>query len=346
VCYKDPVQELPATADVVIVGGGFAGLATAWALGRRGVGDVVVLEREPELGRFASGRSAGLGRQLAEDDATTELTVAGAAVLRQLPAWTPTGGVLSFDSVEQADAYVDRARRHGLAAELGGLDAVLARWPELADLKVERSLFVPSDGVIDVGALLRIFAHDVRVALGAGVERIEPGGRGARIVTGRGAIDARMVVDASGAWAGGLVGEPPLDAYKRHVFVLEMATSPMTPWLWHVGRGELYLRGDAAGVIASPCDVARCDAGHQDPDAVGEAMMLALFEAAAHELATKRIVRRWACQRAFTVDRKMRLGRDDTRPWLVWAAGLGGHGATASPAVGERVAGAVIAALA
>jgi glycine/D-amino acid oxidase-like deaminating enzyme len=57
------------------------------------------------------------------------------------------------------------------------------------------------------------------------------------------------------------------------------------------------------------------------------------------------IVRQWACQRAFTPDRTMRLGRDPQRPWLVWAAGLGGHGATASPAVGETVAEACIAAL-
>ena len=62
-------------------------------------------------------------------------------------------------------------------------------------------------------------------------------------------------------------------------------------------------------------------------------------------LAGAQITRRWACQRTFTDDRKMRLGRDATRPWLVWAAGLGGHGATASPAVGERVANAVVEAL-
>jgi glycine/D-amino acid oxidase-like deaminating enzyme len=62
-------------------------------------------------------------------------------------------------------------------------------------------------------------------------------------------------------------------------------------------------------------------------------------------LAGAPITRRWACQRAFTEDRRMKLVRDSTRPWLVWAAGLGGHGATAAPAVGERVAGAVIEAL-
>jgi glycine/D-amino acid oxidase-like deaminating enzyme len=41
----------------------------------------------------------------------------------------------------------------------------------------------------------------------------------------------------------------------------------------------------------------------------------------------------------------MRLGRDAERPWLVWAAGLGGHGATAAAAVGEIVAEACLAAL-
>ena len=73
--------------------------------------------------------------------------------------------------------------------------------------------------------------------------------------------------------------------------------------------------------------------------------MRKLLEDAASPLANTPIRRRWACQRAYTNDRKMRLGSDSSRPWLVWAAGLGGHGATASPAVGERVAAAVIAQL-
>ena len=93
-CYKAEVS-LPPRAEVAIIGAGFAGTATAWALARRGVTGVVVLEREVTLGRYASGRSAGLGRQLAEDDATTALTVRGAAMLRELPVWLPTGGVMS-----------------------------------------------------------------------------------------------------------------------------------------------------------------------------------------------------------------------------------------------------------
>jgi len=341
VCYKTGVPELPSTAAVVIIGGGFAGAATAWALRRAGVTDVVVLEREVSLGRFASGRSAGLGRQLAEDDHTTALTVRGAQLLRELPGvWKATGGILSFDDTATADAYRERAARFGVGVEIGDRASVLANWP-VNDLKVARALYVAGDGTIDVAALLRELLAGVRVELSAGVERVEP----RRVVTARGAIDARVIVDASGAWAGQLTGGEELTSYKRHVFMLAGDVGANVPWLWHLGAGELYLRGDGEGVLGSPCDAARCEPGHQDPDLVGEAHMRRRLEDVESPLANAPITRRWACQRAYTPDRKMRLGRDDTRPWLVWAAGLGGHGATAAPAVGEQVAAGVLEAL-
>ena len=102
--------DLPATANVVIIGAGFAGTATAWALQRLGIAEVIVLEREVQLGRFASGRAAGLGRQLVEDEDTTGLTVRGAEVLRTLPVWSPTGGVLSFDDQANAAEPISSAR--------------------------------------------------------------------------------------------------------------------------------------------------------------------------------------------------------------------------------------------
>jgi len=339
------VGDLPATANVVIIGAGFAGTATAWALQRLGIAEVIVLEREVQPGRFASGRSAGLGRQLTEDEDTTSLTVRGAEVLRTLPVWAPTGGVLSFDDKANAQSYLERARRHGVAVEPGGKELVTARWPQLPDLNVGGALWVPSDGTIDVAGLLGYFAQGVRVEIATPVIRIESTGRGANVVTSRGTIAARVVVDASGAWAGELVGGETLNSFKRHVFILDAAIPDSAPWLWHVGAGEMYLRRDAAGLLASPCDAAKCPPGHQEPDLVGEAHLRRLLDECDSAIAGMPITRRWACQRAYTEDRKMRLGRDPNRPWLVWSAGLGGHGATASPAVGERVAAAVVEAL-
>lgn len=325
-------------------------MATAWALARRGV-DVVVLEREGAPGRFASGRGAGLGRQLAEDDATSALTIRGAQVLRSelAAAWQPCGGILSFDQPAAAEGYAARAARLGVAVERLQPADVIARWPGVEEIPIAAALYIASDGVIDVAALLAAFASDLAIVCDAGVERIEPssqgsrGAQGVRLTTARGELEARVVVDATGAWAGELTGAPRLATFKRHVYVLEATAAPGAPFLWHLGADELYVRADAGGLLVSPCDATATAPADQQPDAIGDAMLRVRFAASAWSSA--RVVRRWACQRAFTAERTMRLGRDPVRPWLVWAAGLGGHGATASAAVGEVVAEACVAAL-
>ena len=188
---------LASNVDVAIIGGGFAGMATAWALRRLGITDTIVLERETELGRYASGRSAGLGRQLAEDNDTTALTVRGAALMKDLPGvWTPSGGILSFDDIANATVYSERAAKFGVAAEVVDKDYVVARWPALSEMRITRALWVPADGMIDVGALLRAFGDGIRVALGAGLERIAGPGQ---LVTTKKPITARVVVDAADA---------------------------------------------------------------------------------------------------------------------------------------------------
>lgn len=345
-CYKAPVTQLPRSVDVAIVGGGFAGMATAWWLARRGVDNVLVLEREAELGRYASGRSAGMGRQLAEDDLLTGLTVTGAAHLRKYfpQVWSPTGGVLTFDNLDHARAYASRAERMEVVAKRVSRDQVLAMWPQLAHADIAVGIHVPSDGLIDVGMLLAAFADGVRVSCETVVERIIATGRGATLLTSRGSIIARVVVEASGAWAGRTTGDPLLDSFKRHVYVLEaVPPAPTAPFVWHLGSRELYVRAVGGEIMVSPCDGTAVPPGDQQPDPEGEALMRERF--AGSPLAGARVARAWACQRTFPKRLPMKLERDDKRPWLVWAAGLGGHGATASSAVGETVADLVISAL-
>jgi glycine/D-amino acid oxidase-like deaminating enzyme len=333
--------DLPARADVAIIGGGFAGCATAWALAERGV-RAVILEREAELGRHASGRGAGLGRQLAEDDATSVLAIRGAHLLRlRFPSvWSQTGGLLAFDDPQRANEYVARARRLDVVHTVVDRAAVLSHWPAFAGLPIEAAIHVPTDGVIDVRALLAQLAAGADVVHEAPVVRVSDG----RIETARGAIEARVVVDAAGAWAGASTGDPPLDTHKRHLYVLRARPLAGAPYLWYVGADELYVRADRANLLVSPCDATVTRPGDQQPTPDGDACLAARLRAAP-ALAGALVVQRWACQRAFTPERRMRLGRDPRRPWLVWAAGLGGHGATAAAAVGEAVADAVVAAL-
>ncbi|MCZ6598715.1 MAG: FAD-dependent oxidoreductase, partial [Planctomycetota bacterium] len=63
---------------ILIVGGGIAGLATAWFLSRRGK-RVVLLERERRFGAHSSGLNAGILRTVTSDPVATALTQRGAA---------------------------------------------------------------------------------------------------------------------------------------------------------------------------------------------------------------------------------------------------------------------------
>lgn len=353
------MSTLPSDFDAVIIGAGFAGAATAWALLRQEPAlRVALLERDPALGAYASGRSAGMGRQLAEDDATTELTLAGARGLREHGAgrfWHERGGLLTFDEPHHLAAYQARAATFQLACRAVGR-AELGR----LGLHAAHGLWVPSDGLIDVGDFLAFLVAQAQEGgaalwLGTEVQALFAAASGWHLETQRGALTCRAVVEATGAWAGALTGRT-FSPLRRHVHVL--AGAPLTtgeppaadeprltsegPFVWHLGAREVYLRPRADGTwLSSPCDERGGLAGDQsvDPEAVAElAVRLGALAPAWASVAPQQA---WSCQRTFAADRRMVIERDLQHPALVWAAALGGHGATAACAVGQRAAALV-----
>jgi L-2-hydroxyglutarate oxidase LhgO len=76
---------LPDRADVVVVGGGIIGLTVARELVAAGGCDVLVLEKEPALGRHASGRNSGVlhaGVYYAPDTAKARTCLSGNKLMR------------------------------------------------------------------------------------------------------------------------------------------------------------------------------------------------------------------------------------------------------------------------
>lgn len=354
--------------DVVIIGAGFAGAATAWALLRQAPAlRLALLDRDPALGAYASGRSAGMGRQLAEDDATTELTLAGARALRQHGAgrfWHEHGGLLTFDEPHHLAAYQARAATFQLDCRAMGHSEL-----ERLGLHAEHGLWVPSDGLIEVREFLAFLVAQAQqggaaLELGTEVTAIAFPKSGPRLETARGALTCRAVVEATGAWAGALTGRA-FSPLRRHVHVLpgaptEGAPSPDEPraanaprlasdgpFVWHLGEREVYLRPRADGTwLSSPCDEHAGAPGDQSIDLEAVQELEVRLGALAPAWARVAPQQAWSCQRTFAADRRMVIERDPQHPALVWAAALGGHGATAACAVGHAAAELVCQALA
>ena len=66
---------MKSTADAVIVGGGCMGCSVAWHLAQRGITNVVLLEREPQLGAGSTGKNAGGFRHQFSNSANIELSI-------------------------------------------------------------------------------------------------------------------------------------------------------------------------------------------------------------------------------------------------------------------------------
>lgn len=351
----DPVPE---RARVVIVGGGFAGAATAFHLVQGGVRDIVILEREATCGYHASGRNAGLCRQMCDDDLVTGLAIAGADFLRRpptgfaaVPLLDQTGSLLMSASPAALEELAARAARRDLPHERLGVDRVLARWPRLTGVPAAGAIHFPTDGVIDIHALLTGFlnaarAGGARVYQAAEVRRFRPGRGSVMVETTRGNLTAEVVVNAAGAWAGEIgrrAGAAPLDlvCLHRHLFLTERVpgVDRRAPFAWLIDREEIYVRPEEEGYLLCACDAIPSEPGDARvaPDAA--ALLGERLRRVAPWLADLAVARAWACLRTFAADQRPVVGWDPAAPWLFWVAGLGGHGATTCAAIGRLAAG-------
>jgi D-arginine dehydrogenase len=340
----------------VIVGGGFAGAATAWALGRAGLGPGTILEQELACGAHASGRNAGI-MKLAESDGL--VSALGRHTLRAIdsmqsdgdPLLRRTGGVTLVGEAEAPELELLHRdlSRSAVSARLLTASQAKRDLPILEDVRFHAALWCGDEGVVDVHALLGRYLEGARSA-GFSVrtrtrvkELITVGGRAAGVITDAGEeIHAEAVVDASGAWAGSLgraAAPLPLTPLRRHLFVTAPSAlmSPEQPFVW-MDEAALYFRPESGGLLMSPCDETPAAAGAPDADPAAAELLGEKLTRWAPRLIDLAIRRSWACLRTFAPDRRALIGPDPDVPGLFHVSGLGGFGVTCSAAIGELAA--------
>lgn len=350
-------------ADVVVVGGGFAGAATAYHLARSGLRHVVLLESEDLPGRHASGRNAGVARRTVARLDHVALATEGLRFMQDPPPDFPpgpyferTGSLLlgDADREESLRRSVAEWRAAGVDAEWLSVEEVERRVPATAGGSFAGGVFCADDGVADIARLLDAF---VRAARKGGVSVLT--GRRVRAVYSQGGavtglrtdseyIDTPAVVNAAGAWAselGHLAGAAPmpLRSMKRHLMVTSRLEWVDRSWpsVWDVSH-EFYFRPEPPGLLLSPCDASDCAPGAETIDAEALSALAEKLTRWMPRLAGVSIASTWAGVRTFSKDDNLILGPDAVLRGFFWCAGLGGNGMTLSPALGRIVAEAVL----
>lgn len=348
---------------VAVVGGGAVGVTAAHDLAADGH-DVTLFERD-EIGAGSTGRAAGICYDAFADRLDADVAASALDRFRALAAET------DFSLSEQpyvwlaregddrcADAIreqVPRMQANGRDVSLLDAAALAAEFPGLATDDVAVAAVARDAITADPGAYAEIVAEraaeagaSIRTGTTVGVEAGDDGaGPAALTPTGRESVDAVLV--AAGAHTKSLLAaagvEIPVKPYRVQALVTEPTpAAATTPTLYDATSG-FYWRAKAGGFLFGDGTEKR----EFDPDdwdeTADEGFVVAGLDRLDDALAPAAerpagVADAWAGLCTATPDRDPLLGR--VAPGLFVAVGWHGHGFMRAPALGERVADAMV----
>ena len=352
-------MELPRTAGVVIIGGGVVGCSIAYQLARRGVRDVLVLERD-QVGAGTTSMAAGGIRSQFPTETEIRFALESIRVFERFedefgvdPGYRKIGYLFLIAAADDLAGFQTRValqRRLGVDVRIIGPGDAQALVPALRVDDLIAAVWGPDDGMAGPAEVTNAFARrarelGARIVEGVEVSAIElDGGRVRGVVTSSGRVDAPIVVNAAGpaaARVARLAGvEVAVHPRRRHIFFTEPFPEIPGPVPLTTDRASgFYFRKEMEQVLLSPGDVE--DVGDDFTVAVDRAKIGETVEKALHRLPViekARIAGGWAGLRPLTPDDHAIIGWAPGVEGFFLAVGFGGHGFQHSPATGRLVA--------
>ncbi|MDE2333151.1 MAG: FAD-binding oxidoreductase, partial [Rhodospirillales bacterium] len=264
----DPVasdEKLPQQADVVVIGGGIAGVCTALTLAERGVS--VVLCEKGEIGAEQSSRNWGWVRKMGRDPRELPLAIEALRQWNGMDARVGAstgfraGGIayLCDDeaAIAQREAWLEHSRPFQLDTRIIS-SAEVARMMPGTGRKYAGALYTASDGQAEPQKAAPAIALAARragasVFTNCAVRGIETeGGRVAAAVTERGRVRCQTVVLAGGAWSRLFLGSVGIDMPQLKMLSSVMRTAPLpggevAPEIAALGHGFAMRQRDDGG---------------------------------------------------------------------------------------------------
>jgi heterotetrameric sarcosine oxidase beta subunit len=358
------------TADVVIIGGGCMGASVAYHLTRRGVTDIVLLERETLLATGSTGRNAGGVRHQFSNPANIKLSIESIRLLEHFadevgyPIDFHQDGYLFLlstgESVETFRAGVAGQRRLGVEVDWLEAGAAARLAPGLKVDGVLAATFCRRDGIADPNGVTVGFAKAAQAAGAAIVRETEAtrmrveSGRVVAVETTRGTIETAMVVNAAGPYArqvARMAGvDLPVDPYRRHIFIAAFDRSsgaqpgevPASRIMVIDFETTFYFHREGAGILfgmAEPDEAPTFDTTVQW-DFLPQVIDVAVRRLPA--LADASVSHAWAGLYEVTPDANPIIGPVAGVEGLFAIAGFSGHGFQHSPAAGRILADLIV----
>lgn len=341
--------------DIVVIGGGIAGISAAAECARAGA-SVTVLETERQIGYHATGRSAAIfirnygNATLRALNAVAEPVFEDPGEISDTPILSPRGELMVASEAELPvlDAYLDGAVG---VERLTGLEAAEIV-PILRPERIAGALIERDARGIDVERLLQGYARLLRarggrIVTGSGVTAIHREAGEWQVETMQGRYAAPILVNAAGAWAdevASLAGLPRigLQPCRRSAAIIPAPDGQdIDDWPIFGSIAETwYAKPEAGKLMVSPADEDPVDPHDAWPDDMVLAEGLDRFEqAVTYEV--RRVEHSWAGLRTFAPDRTPVAGFDPRGEGFFWLAGQGGYGVQTAPAL-SRVAATLI----
>jgi sarcosine oxidase, subunit beta len=348
---------LPERAEIAIVGGGVMGLSIAYHLARRGVRDIVVIERG-YLAEGASGRNGGGVRQQWSTEINIRLMQESVDLCRRFAVdlgvnvWFRQGGYLflarSAKEVARLEKNIAVQNRCGVATKM--LDPAAAREivPELDITGVVGAAYNSTDGILFPWPFLwgyarQAAAHGVRIFTQTAVTNLTANADGSfTLDTPRGSVRARRVINATGAWSPQLaikIGvHVPTYPIRHEICSSEPLKPFLRPMVSELSSG-LYcsqsMRGEIVGGVTLP--------GHGSTYSMGSTLeFLATYARRLVRLmpilGDIKILRQWAGPYDQSPDGNPIVGAAPDHPNFFLACGFVGHGFMMAPIVGKLYA--------
>jgi sarcosine oxidase subunit beta len=351
-------SELPAKAQVVIIGSGIIGASIAYQLTKKGISDVVVLE-QGEIGAQGATSTClgGLRTQF-----STAVNIRFSLISREFfrgfkdefgvdPNFRPYGYLFLAVTPDNWSVLENTSRLMAdlkIPVELLTPEEVSRQWPFLRVDDLSGGSYTINDGFYGTMEVLQAFVKKARQGGTVFLEKIKVDGFSISnkkvnsvLTAGGHEIKAHVVVNSTGPWAGQVATraglELPIGPLRRHLFFTDTFDEipGSFPMIIEMDSGW-YMKREGLGLILGGPSGGESFSHHVNFDA--EEWTAIESSRRVPTLERARIVRGWVGHYELTPDHHAVIGAFPELENFICVAGFSGHGFQHAPAAGMVVA--------